>query len=196
MFTGIITAVGIIEKTMKINGSRITVRSVGDGRGLKTGESVACNGACLTVVAHGDGWFEAELSPETLSRTVPGQWEQGRKLNLERSLLVGDALDGHMVTGHIDGVANIISIEPSGNSHTICLETTGALSRFIAQKGSVTLDGVSLTVNKAEGARFWVTIIPHTWRHTTLGERKSGDAVNIEIDMIARYLDRLLQGRA
>ncbi len=191
MFTGIISDIGLIEKAETGASLRITVRAPFGG--LKAGESIACNGACLTVVAHGDGWFSAELSAETVNCTAPGQWEQGKKLNLERALRLGDALDGHMVSGHVDGAARILSIEPAGDSRVLCLEAPAGLSRFIAQKGSVTLDGVSLTVNKVDGARFWVNIIPHTWQNTTLGERKAGDSLNIEIDLIARYAERLLQ---
>jgi riboflavin synthase len=163
------------------------------------GESVAVNGACLTVtgkgiLSSGKMYFTADLSAETIYRTVPGQWQKERKVNLERALKANDALDGHIVTGHIDGAAAIKNILSSDSSYEMELEVPVALSRFIAEKGSVTLDGVSLTVNKVEGRRFWVNIIPHTRQATTLGERRGGDALNLEIDLIARYVARLMAG--
>ncbi len=191
MFTGIITSIGTIESAQQRGDLCVTV-ACDFAAALKPGESVAMNGACLTVVEKKNGSFIVDLSAETLARTAP-RWNPGQRVNLERTLKLGDALDGHMVTGHVDGLAIIKEIRPSGDSYILCLEVLPPLSRFIAEKGSVTLDGVALTVNKVENTRFWVNIIPHTWQNTTLGERRPGDALNLEIDLIARYAARLLQ---
>jgi riboflavin synthase len=187
MFTGIINAIGTIEAAHKQGDLRVVVSCT--WKDLRIGESVAVSGACLTVVDAAHASFD--VSAETLARTT-SRWNVGDKVNLERALKMGDALDGHMVTGHVDGIAKIISIQPDGDSHTLLLEAPAPFSRFIAEKGSVTLDGISLTVNKVEGAKFWVNIIPHTWAATTLHERKAGDMLNLEIDMIARYVARLM----
>lgn len=192
MFTGIISTIGTIESAETQGDLHIRIASDLDTSTIHIGDSVACNGCCLTVTGKAKGYFEATLSAETVSRTTPGGWEKGRKLNLERSLKMGDSLDGHLVTGHVDGLVKVIEISASNNSHIMVLEAPGDLARFIAEKGSVTLDGVSLTVNKVQGAKFWVTIIPHTWQATTLSERRVGDALNVEIDLIARYVARLL----
>lgn len=198
MFSGIINNIGIIESSRPDNDMRVKIACDYKADLLKSGDSVAVSGACLTVtskgfLASGKNYFTASLSPETVSRTVSGLWEKGRRVNLERALKMGDSLDGHLVTGHIDGVAVIKDIAVSGDSRIICVEAPEALSRFIAEKGSVALDGVSLTVNKAEHNRFWVNIIPYTWQHTTFCDRKAGDGLNLEIDLIARYTARLLQ---
>lgn len=190
MFTGIISSIGTIEARTQRGDLRLRIACAWDD--FTMGESIACSGACLTVVEYGGGHFSVDLSSETLARTAPGMWEKGRKLNLERALKMGDALDGHLVTGHVDGVAKLISVTETGGSHELCFEAPAALSRFIAEKGSVTLDGVSLTVNKVDGTKFHVNIIPHTWENTTLGLLQSGDSVNLEIDLIARYVARLL----
>jgi riboflavin synthase len=190
MFTGIIQHIGTIETAESRGDLRI---SVACDFTPALGESVAVNGVCLTAVAPGPNRFTADLSAETVARTAPDIWQKGKRVNLERTMKLGDALDGHLVTGHVDGIAKLLGITPAGDSHTLSFEIPAVLSRFIAQKGSVTLDGVSLTVNKVEKTRFWVNIIPHTWNATTLGERKPGDAVNLEIDLIARYVERLLQ---
>lgn len=192
MFTGIIRHIGRIEAVEKQGDLRITVASSLQEDALRVGDSIACNGCCLTVIAKNKGNFEATLSAETLHRTAPGQWEKGRRVNLETSLKLGDSLDGHLVAGHVDGVVKVIEVTNSGDSHIMALEAPPELARFIAEKGSVTLDGVSLTVNQVEGGRFWVNIIPHTWQATTLSERKQGDALNLEVDLIARYAARLL----
>lgn len=193
MFTGIINHIGRIESAEQNGDLRITVST--DWPELTVGESIACNGACLTVVEKGARagrhYFTADLSAETVSRTAP-RWNAGDALNMERALRLGDALDGHMVTGHVDGIATIADIADDGGSHILNINAPAKLSRFIAEKGSVTLDGVSLTVNSIRDTRFTVNIIPHTWRVTTLGQRKAGDALNIEIDMVARYVARLL----
>lgn len=191
MFTGIIDHIGNIISVETRGDLRVSIST--KFTDFRPGESIACNGACLTVVESGSDQFTVELSSETVSRTAPSQWQQGKKINLERALKAGDALDGHIVTGHVDGIARIVSIKEEGGSHVLGLEVPPEFARFIAEKGSVCLDGVSLTVNKVEGARFWVNIIPHTWRITTLGERREGDFVNFEIDTIARYVARLLQ---
>jgi riboflavin synthase len=200
MFTGIINNIGHIESAEKKGDLKLVIACGWPADSMILGESIACNGACLTVIdkgtlANGHSFFTAELSQETLNRTSP-RWQQGDKLNLERAMKLGDALDGHMVTGHIDGISTIHSITEEGGSHVLAIDAPQHLSRFIAEKGSVTLDGVSLTVNKVSGNRFWVNIIPHTWKVTTLGSRQAGDAINIEIDMIARYVARLLEAQA
>jgi riboflavin synthase len=235
MFTGIITHTGTITDVTKHGDVRIAIACPFAGE-LRIGDSVAVNGCCLTVV-DGERWtvdekkltspatshqppttFYADLSQETLSCTSP-RWQKGASVNLERSLRLGDSLDGHLVTGHVDGVAIIREITPSltlppsgrgnkntspergevearsaegGGSHILMLEAPAALSRFIAAKGSVTLDGISLTVNKVDGNMFWVNIIPHTWQATTLKDRKPGEALNLEIDLMARYAERIL----
>ena len=197
MFTGIITSTGIIESAEQRGDLHLRIACDLDPESLHIGESIACNGACLTVVTKGlltsgKPYFTVTLSPETITCTSP-RWKVGDRINLERSLCLGDRLDGHMVSGHIDGIAIISSITPSGDSHILEIKAPAELSRFIAEKGSVTLDGVSLTVNKVEDNYFLVNIIPHTRGMTTLGERKPGDALNLEIDLIARYIARLLQ---
>jgi riboflavin synthase len=192
MFTGIINQIGTIENAEKQGDLRLSIACNWPAESLAIGESIAVNGACLTVTNKAPGSFTVSLSAETVSRTAP-RWQPGMRVNLERALKMGDALDGHLVTGHIDGPATITEIIASGGSHILALTAPDALSRFIAEKGSVTLDGVSLTVNQVEGSRFWVNIIPHTWAATTLSERKAGDALNMEVDLIARYVSRLLQ---
>ncbi len=189
MFSGIITHLGTISAAEKKGDTRITVScALADYR---LGESIAINGACMTVVAFDAGSFSVDVSDESLSRTAP-RWQVGQKVNLERSLTLGAPLDGHLVTGHVDGLAEIIAIEVVGGSHALTIEAPHELAHFLAEKGSVALDGVSLTVNKVEGRRFWVNIIPHTWQETTLSERKEGDVLNMEIDIIARYVAKML----
>jgi riboflavin synthase len=202
MFTGIISDIGTIIKAEQKGDLRLTIACNFASESIRLGDSIACNGVCLTVVECGmcsvecgnkfASFFAVELSAETTSRSAQGMWQERKNVNLERSLKLGDTLDGHMVSGHVDGTATIISIKPSGDSHILTLSPSGGLSRFIAQKGSVTLDGVSLTVNNIEDTGFSVNIIPHTWKNTTLGERKTGDNLNLEIDIIARYVARLL----
>jgi riboflavin synthase len=188
MFTGIISSIGNITQADVTGDLRLVVSCPWND--LRAGESVACNGACLTVTECSSGWFTVQLSAETVARTAP-RWQVGDSLNLERALKLGDTLDGHIVTGHVDDVATILSITPNGESYALELEAPATLARFIAEKGSVTLDGISLTVNRAQGARFMVMIIPHSWRHTTLCQRKPGDRLNLEIDILARYVARL-----
>lgn len=198
MFTGIITHLGTIEAAEQKGDLNLTIACDFPANALNIGDSVACSGACLTVtrkgfLATGKLSFSVDVSAETIARTAPGLWEKGKRLNLERSLKMGDHVDGHLVTGHVDGVARVIAVTPVGDSHRVECETLPALSRFIAEKGSVTIAGVSLTVNEVQGDRFAVNIIPHTWSVTTLGQLKVGDAVNLEIDLIARYVARLLE---
>lgn len=197
MFTGIISSIGTIESAEQQGDLRLKIACDFKPESLPTGASVAVNGACLTVItkgllASGKTYFTATLSQETVTRTVPDRWQKGMRANLEQSLKMGDPLDGHMVTGHIDGLSIIRAITPTGDSHVMEIEAPENLMRFIAEKGAITLDGISLTVNQVRGTRFWVNIIPHTWNITTLKDRQVGDRLNTEIDMIARYVARLL----
>ena len=192
MFTGIITAIGQIEE-LKDTGDRwlkITTPWACDK--IDLGASIACSGVCLTVVERADNWFAVEVSAESLSRTTIGGWQKGSQINLERALRLGDELGGHIVSGHVDGLASIEAITPIGDSHKLDIRVPEDLSKFIAEKGSVTLDGVSLTVNEVEGSCFAVNIIDHTWTHTTLGHATIGQQLNLEIDMLARYVSRLI----
>ncbi len=195
MFTGIITNIGTITKAEQAGDLRLTVACSFTTDSIKLGDSIACNGVCLTVVEIQGNGFAVELSAETVSRTAKNQWQVGKKLNLERSLRMGDSLDGHIVSGHVDGIATIGNIEKSGDSHIITLNVQPELARFIAPKGSVTLDGISLTINNMKNNDFSVNIIPHTWKNTTLNERKIGDQLNLEIDMLARYVARFLENQ-
>ncbi len=201
MFTGIITDIGHVSRLdMPDNGpdhaggdlrARIDTRY--DMATVEIGASIACNGVCLTVVDKADGWFEVDASAETLSKTTLGGWAQGTAVNLERALKVGDELGGHIVSGHVDGLAEITAMRDEGASTRFTFRTTPALARFIAPKGSVALDGTSLTVNEVDGATFGVNIIPHTKTHTTWGTLRVGDHVNLEIDTLARYVARLAE---
>lgn len=193
MFTGIVTDVGRVRSIARRGDTRFEIETAYDTHEIDLGASIACSGPCLTVVEKGDGWFAVEASAETLSRTTLGEWAVGTRVNLERALRVGDELGGHIVSGHVDGVARVLDTRPEGDSVRFEFEVPEALKKFIAPKGSVALDGVSLTVNAVDGARFGVNIIAHTRAHTTFGERKAGDRVNIEIDMLARYVGRLLE---
>lgn len=198
MFTGIISTIGTIDSVESLGDLRLRIICDFKPDSLQPGESIACSGACLTVItkgfqASGKTYFTTTVSQETISRTTPGRWEKGNRLNLERALKLGDTLDGHMVSGHVDGIATIRAITPVGDSHIMEIEVPENLARFMAEKGSVTLDGVSLTINQAQDNRVWVNVIPHTWQVTTLGEVKVGDRLNIEIDLIARYVARLLE---
>lgn len=194
MFTGIITAVGAVRSLVPL-GKGADMRLViatpwPDAAAIPIGASIACSGCCLTAVAVGADWFEVEVSGETLSKTGLGLWRAGSRINLERSLKVGDELGGHFVSGHVDGRGEVVAVAAENGSHRVTVEVPGELARFIAQKGSVAIDGVSLTVNEVSGARFGVNIIAHTWSETTLGGLQAGDAVHIEIDMLARYVAR------
>jgi riboflavin synthase len=196
MFTGIVTDVG--ELTAVASGGqkgdrRFVIRTRHDLAPVPIGASIACSGCCLTVVEKGPDWFAVEASGETLNKTHLGDWQKGRRLNLELSLKLGDELGGHLVYGHVDGVATIVSMAPEGGSVRFIFEAPPKLARFIAAKGSVAIDGISLTVNEVDGNRFGVNIISHTQAVTTLGQAKVGQRVNLEVDMLARYVQRLLE---
>jgi len=191
MFTGIITDIGAVKAVSKAADTRFDIRTRYDMSTVDIGASIACSGACLTVIEKGDGWFAVEASQETLAKTTAGNWREGTPLNLERALKVGDELGGHIVTGHVDGVGTVTSATPVGGSLKLDFEAPEALAKFIAAKGSVTVDGVSLTVNDVSDSAFSVNIIPHTQSETTLGGLKAGDRVNLEIDVLARYVARM-----
>ncbi len=191
MFTGIVTDIGRVRQIVPGGDSRFVIETSYPSESLAIGASIACSGPCLTVVEKGEGWFAVTASAETLSRTSLGGWREGTQVNLERALRLGDELGGHLVTGHIDGVALLLADRPEGDSRRWTLEAPPPLARFIAAKGSVALDGVSLTVNEVEGDRFGVNLVPHTLRHTTLGTMGPGARLNLEIDLLARYLQRL-----
>ena len=197
MFTGIVTDVGEVKSLAGEADRRITLRSAYPPEELALGASVACSGVCLTVTEKGSDaaghWFAVDASAETLRVTTLGGWKAGTKVNLERALKVGDELGGHIVSGHVDGVGRLEAVEPEAHSQRLSFSLPKALSHFVAQKGSIAIDGVSLTVNAVKANRFEVNIIPHTLGVTTLGRLKPGDAVNIEIDVMARYLARLAE---
>ncbi len=196
MFTGIVTDIGTITSAEQRGDLRLTIACSYDMAGVDLGASIACNGCCLTVVDKGADWFAVDASAETVSKTAQGAWTQGRKLNLERALKIGDELGGHIVTGHVDGVGEVVGICPEGDSHRVGIRVGSEIAPYIAAKGSVTIDGVSLTVNEVKdqedgSAHFAVNIIPHTWNVTAFAELAQGQAVNIEIDVLARYLARM-----
>jgi riboflavin synthase len=198
MFTGIITDIGTITSLEQQGDLRMTIQCSYDMAGVDLGASIACSGCCLTVVNKGPNWFAVDASAETIACTAEGMWTQGRTLNLERALKVGDELGGHIVTGHVDGVGQVTEIRAEGGSHRVAIRVAAALAPFIAAKGSITVDGVSLTVNTIEdeadsSATFSLNIIPHTWAVTTFANLAVGQAVNIEIDTLARYLSRMQQ---
>lgn len=196
MFTGIVTDVGEVRHVEQRGDLHVVIATRYDVSQIDMGASIACSGACMTVVDKGstkDRWFAFTASGETLSKTTLGSWKPGTKVNLERPMRVGDELGGHIVTGHVDGVADIVEIKPDGESTRLTFQVPVALARFIAPKGSVCIDGVSLTVNDVDGARFGVNIIPHTQKVTTLGGAKRGGKVNLEVDLMARYVARLVK---
>ena len=199
MFTGIITDIGRIEEARSAGDLRLRIGCAYDMASVDLGASIACSGVCLTVVDKGEGWFAVDVSGETLSRTPPDMWSAGARLNLERALRVGDELGGHIVTGHVDGVGEVEGVAEIGGSTRLAIIAGGEVALYIAAKGSVALDGVSLTVNEVEtltdGVRFTVNIIPHTAGQTTFGSIAPGRKVNIEIDVLARYLGRMLELR-
>jgi len=197
MFTGIVTDVGQVRHIEKRGDTHIVIATHYDMDKIPMGGSVACAGTCLTVVDKDSGkapWFVVTASGETLSKTTIQHWKSGTPVNLELPLRVGDELGGHIVSGHVDGLAELVRMAPDGESTRMTFEAPKALSRFIAEKGSVALDGVSLTVNEVEDVRFGVNIIPHTLKVTTFGHLKPGMKVNLEIDTIARYVARLVKG--
>ena len=199
MFTGIVTDIGTIRDVERRGDTRVVIDTAYDTATIDMGASIACSGVCLTVVDKGPGWFAVDVSGETIARTAQGQWTQGRRLNLERAMKLGDELGGHIVTGHVDGVAEVTGVAADGDSKRIGFRVTADLAPFLAPKGSVTVDGVSLTVNEVRDERadeggsthFAINLIPHTQAVTTLGGLEAGTAVNIEIDVLARYLQRM-----
>ena len=196
MFTGIITDVGEVRHIEKRGDTHIVIETHYDVGAIDIGASIACSGICLTVVDKGnnqDRWFVVTASGETLSRTTIAGWGPGDPVNLERPLRLGDELGGHIVAGHIDGLSEIVGIVPEGESKRLTFEVPPELARFIAPKGSIALDGVSLTVNEVEGARFGVNLIPHTLKITNFGRAKTGGRVNLEVDLLARYVARLVK---
>ena len=191
MFTGIVTDVGRVRAVSDTNrDKRFEIETGFDLSTVEIGASIAHAGCCLTVVEKGEGWFAVEVSGETLSRTTLGDWAPGYPVNLERSARVGDELGGHIVSGHVDGVGEVVSVEVEGGSHRVRIRVPRPLHRYIAEKGSIAVEGVSLTVNEVEDDVFGVNLIPHTWDVTTLGRLQPGSRVNLEIDMLARYLAR------
>ena len=191
MFTGIVTDIGRVREVRETDRDRrYEIETVWDTDGIDLGASISHAGCCLTVTEKGPGWFAVEVSNETLSKTTLGAWKAGDGVNLERAAKLGDEMGGHVVSGHVDGLGRIVSITPVGGSHRVEVEAPTPLHRYIAAKGSITVDGVSLTVNAVEGQIFSLNIIPHTWKVTTLGRLKAGDPVNLEIAMLARYLAR------
>ncbi|MBN9491101.1 MAG: riboflavin synthase [Alphaproteobacteria bacterium] len=196
MFTGIVTDIGEIVSVTpggSAGDRRFVVRTRHDMKPIAIGASIACSGCCLTVVEKGADRFTVEASGETLDKTHLGDWKAGARINLELSLKLGDELGGHLVYGHVDGIGRVISTTPEGGSVRFVFEAPPALARFVAAKGSVAVDGVSLTVNEVDGNRFGVNIISHTQAVTTLGQAKAGQRVNLEVDMLARYVARLLE---
>ena len=204
MFTGLISDVGtVVERTLTPAGGRFTIRSAYDATTIAIGASICCDGCCLTALeptalTGGGATFVVDISNESLDKTTLGGWSEGRRINLERSLKAGDELGGHIVSGHVDGVARIVAVRADGDSKRFVFEVPAPLHRLISQKGSVALDGTSLTVNEVidlatGGATFGVNIIPHTQAVTTWGSRAEGDRVNLEVDVLARYVARLLE---
>ena len=193
MFTGIITDIGRVASVEQRGDLKARITTSYDTGGIDIGASIACDGVCLTVIALGDDWFDVEISAESVSKTNIGRnmWHEGKPLNLERALKVGDELGGHSVSGHVDGVAEIIEVRDEGDSTRFTFRAPDTLAKFIAPKGSVALNGTSLTVNEVNGCDFGVNIIPHTKSVTTWGTAKLGDPINLEIDTLARYVARL-----
>lgn len=194
MFTGIVTDVGTVRHIEKRGDTHVVIATHYDVRDIDIGASIACSGICLTVAdkgANSDRWFAVTASNETVSKTTIAKWKEGQPVNLERPLRLGDELGGHIVVGHIDGLAEIVGVATEGESKRLVFTAAKDLLRFIAPKGSVALDGVSLTVNELEGARFGVNIIPHTLKVTTFGAARKGTKVNLEVDLLARYVARL-----
>lgn len=200
MFTGIVSDVGTIASVEDRGDLRVRIATAYDTAGIDLGASIACSGVCLTVVGTGPDWFDVDVSAETTSRTAASQWTAGRRLNLERALKLGDELGGHIVTGHVDGIGRVVSVVPEGGSHRVTIAAPSEVAPFLAEKGSVTVDGVSLTVNSVEddtaGTRFGLNIIPHTAEVTTFADLVPEQAVNLEIDVLARYLQRMEAYRA
>lgn len=193
MFTGIVTDIGAVRALRDAGDRRLEITTAFSAAEIPIGASIACSGVCLTVIDRGANWFAVTVSAETLARSTLGGWEPGTPVNLERSVRMGDELGGHIVSGHVDGLGTLVALTAEGASWRLVFELPEPLHRFIAEKGSVAIDGVSLTVNEVDGHRFGVNIIPHTYNATTFGRLKVGDRVNLEIDMLARYVARLLE---
>ena len=193
MFTGIVTDIGTIRDLQRRGDLRARIGCGYDMAGVDIGASIACDGVCLTVVEKGADWFDVDISAETVGKTNLTAWETGRRINLERALKVGDELGGHIVSGHVDGVAEIVAVQDDGDSTRVTLRAPDGLARFIAPKGSVALNGTSLTVNEVAGRDFGINFIPHTKAVTTWADARVGDAVNLEIDTLARYVARLAE---
>ena len=195
MFTGIITDIGRVLEIADGDGRRMTIATRLPLAEIPLGGSIATSGICFTAVDKGDDWFAVEASGATLEVTTAGAWTVGDTVNLERSLRIGDEMGGHIVFGHVDAVGEILALEPVGESHRLEVRVPGSLAPLIAVKGSIAVDGISLTVNEVGADRFALNIIPHSWRATNLAERKAGDRVNVEVDMLARYVARQLAFR-
>lgn len=193
MFTGIVTDIGTVVARETRGDTQFRIRTHYETASIDIGASIACAGVCLTVVQKSADWFAVDVSAESLSRTTLGSWQDGSTINLERSLKVGDELGGHIVSGHVDGVGEVVATRNEGDSLRIDFRAPASLAGFIAEKGSITIDGASLTVNGVDGASFGVNLIPHTQQVTTLGKLRAGDRVNLEIDVLARYVARLQQ---
>ncbi len=201
MFTGIVTDVGTVRSAEQRGDLRLVIETGYDMDSIDLGASIACSGACLTVVDKSDDWFAVDVSGETLSKTAADRWREGARINLERSMRLGDELGGHIVTGHVDAVGTVVGVCPEGDSKRVGVSVPRDLGPMIAAKGSVALDGVSMTVNDVREAEdgtthFSVNVIPHTAEHTTLGELAPGRQLNVEVDVLARYIDRMLAARA
>ncbi len=194
MFTGIITAIGSLTSLdhKPDGGARVKIKTPWDCEKIDLGASIACNGVCLTVVERDHDHFSVDVSEESLAVTSLKNWGEGSAINLERALAMGDELGGHIVSGHVDGLAEIMSIRLDGDSYRVSLKAPDHLAPMIAPKGSVALDGISLTVNEVDGNTFGIMVIPHTWTHTTLGQNQIGDKINLEVDMLARYVARII----
>ena len=201
MFTGIVTDVGTVRSAEQRGDLRLVIATGYDLDSVELGASIACSGACLTVVDKGDDWFAVDVSGETVSKTAADHWRADARLNLERSLRLGDEIGGHIVTGHVDAVGEVVGSSPEGDSKRVEIIVPRALGPMIAAKGSVALDGVSMTVNEVRDAEdgsthFSINVIPHTARHTTLGDLRTGTQLNVEVDVLARYIERMLATRA
>src|SRR6478672_1519314 len=201
MFTGIVTDVGTVRSAEQRGDLRLTIGTSYDLDTVDLGASISCSGVCLTVVDKGDDWFAVDVSGETVSKTAADRWREGARLNLERSLRLGDELGGHIVTGHVDAVGEVVGVAPEGDSKRVEIAVPRALGPMIAAKGSVALDGASMTVNQVRDAEdgsthFSINVIPHTGQHTTLGDLAAGRQLNVEVDVLARYIDRMLAARA
>jgi len=201
MFTGIVTDVGTVRSAEQRGDLRLVIETGYDMGTVDLGASIACSGACLTVVDKGDDWFAVDVSGETVSKTAAQHWREGARLNLERSLRLGDELGGHIVAGHVDAVGEVVGVCPEGDSKRVGISVPNALGPMIAAKGSVALDGVSMTVNDVREAEdgmthFSVNVIPHTAQHTTLSDLNPGRQLNVEVDVLARYIDRMLAARS